>query len=689
MARTWNGLDLQTRFSQLLGDEGDTFKTRVMEWINDIILDISARHDWQSLKVQGRKLVMPGEFEQELELPQPNAPTVAISSGGSLTESSVYKVLITHFEKKTGAESIAGKESASVTATSVNKTITLTDIPRSIHPLVTSRKIYLIKDSGNPLFVKELFDNTTVTTTIDVESSSLIQPPDREYMKTLSGHPRETNQRYLRHRPKDQMMLERDGTPNEGSLTSYDYLESSRLFLEPRPFGFDTQTQDYSDSSVFTFDSDEVTISGGQACLADQTPTDAKFGASYTTDEDLVNWSSCPFDGTLVGGATVASGKLNLKGLTGKYCTYDATGAINPTRGTIRIRYIPNYTGNPAADKVLWNFQASSGSNVNRLQLKQDSSSAFRLDTYDSSGTLVSSNVGFSTKVFTAGVEYEIEFNYDFSSAVAEQRLFVDGVQFGTTRTLTFTRDDNLTSITYLQIGDTVDSDAEYNEIVGYDVVQHTAAYTAPTASIPESLYKINAPALYISDNLTATFLDDVAVTVTEPTNTQVKYGLRIDDVTKYWDGTHWATSDLSSSQFNDLGTLNENIDSFIDKATSQVQLHVALTSTDGANTPCISNHVFSYKQSTQEVEFDYFRVPREIFAASDSVPQISPMLKEVLEAGVEYKGYKYRDRDGTPGKFQTYQALLNQMISEIGLRARVRQRVRDVVGDADAETLT
>ena len=89
--------------------------------------------------------------------------------------------MVTFVEGVADIESEAGSASSNVTATSANKTITVTNIPTSSDPLVTARNVYLVKDSGEPLFYSTISDNTTTTASITADSTSTIEAPDYSY----------------------------------------------------------------------------------------------------------------------------------------------------------------------------------------------------------------------------------------------------------------------------------------------------------------------------------------------------------------------------------------------------------------------------------------------------------------------------------------------------------------------------
>ena len=83
-------------------------------------------------------------------------------------------------------------------------------------------------------------------------------------------------------------------------------------------------------------------------------------------------------------------------------------------------------------------------------------------------------------------------------------------------------------------------------------------------------------------------------------------------------------------------------------------------------------------------LSFYFFKNPRGVYASVDSTPGIPRFLKEVLAAGVEWKGYQYRDRSGKTDVFRYYNDLMVNAISRMGRPDRQSYTVRDVVGDAD-----
>jgi len=205
-----------------------------MGWMNDVITDIGTRHDWDFFRVKGQKVLVAGNEEQSLIIGPPGAPSVATSSGGSLTDNSVYKVLIT-FVESSGVESAAGTASSSVTPSGSDLQIDVTSIPTSTEPLVTKRKVYLQKDGGAFLLSTTIDDNTTTSTTISADSSSLVEPPDYNPIRVIDGELFLESSSQLEFRDVDQLRLLFQGSFSSGTPSFWSSLGGDRVLLYPKP----------------------------------------------------------------------------------------------------------------------------------------------------------------------------------------------------------------------------------------------------------------------------------------------------------------------------------------------------------------------------------------------------------------------------------------------------------------------
>ncbi|MCH6577472.1 MAG: hypothetical protein IH807_06560, partial [Proteobacteria bacterium] len=127
-------------------------------------------------------------------------------------------------------------------------------------------------------------------------------------------------------------------------------------------------------------------------------------------------------------------GKLDLKGNTKQYVDYVATSNADSQQvGAVRFKVTPNYTGAPSTDtQFLFSISQAEGNVNNHLAVHHDITSGnLRIAMNDQAG--VSNTVILGAWSPVAGVEVEFELNYDFNGGA--QRLFLDGVQLGSTAT--------------------------------------------------------------------------------------------------------------------------------------------------------------------------------------------------------------------------------------------------------------
>ncbi len=349
----------------------------------------------------------------------------------------------------------------------------------------------------------------------------------------------------------------------------------------------------YVNPANFTFDSSVVEFDGSRAKLKSLLALPVTFAASFGTDFNA-HYGLGTLTGTAFGSPTVSGGKLNLTGnVANKYVDWSGTGNSNhPTTGAWRFKYTPNYSGNPANLQQIITVSAAAGNIMNQMQLQHASSDGqLLLATHGSNSIFQTGGTGaFGIWVPVTGQTYEIEVNYDFTGAGA-CRIFIDGVQKGSTLVGTATRNNTMA---LLRVG----GSATYTGAVNFSIddlhifnsVQHTANYT-PGAEV--SNYSTTNPSIKV---VSAIATDDVLTfeAVTSATGLDaVKFQLEVDGILKYWNGTAWVTA-FGYAQSNTIAEINTNSPALL-SAGAEVKLVAYLHSDSGITYPSITSATFSY----------------------------------------------------------------------------------------------
>jgi len=109
-----------------------------------------------------------------LGIPVPGAPTVAVSSGGSLLDATIYEVRTSFEGSGIGTEGNAGTVSAQVTTADPNLQIDVTNIATTTNPLIDKVNIYLrdVTNAGSFLFVAQINEGTTTFTIDEIPTST-------------------------------------------------------------------------------------------------------------------------------------------------------------------------------------------------------------------------------------------------------------------------------------------------------------------------------------------------------------------------------------------------------------------------------------------------------------------------------------------------------------------------------------
>ncbi len=414
-------------------------------------------------------------------------------------------------------------------------------------------------------------------------------------------------------------------------------------------------SEDFASSAGLTFDAQKTEFVGGVMRQIDQRPANATFHANYNTNENG-NWGDGVLAGTLVGGAVVSGGKLDLTGNTGaKYCNYDGVDNGGASQiGCVRMKFTPKST----APSGIWAFFTESQafeSDNNELFLFQDSGGSISFRMKDSTGTQIF-NQPLSTFVWTIDQEYELELNWDLNTGAS--RFFIDGIQHGVTVTTTGTR----TNVDVFRVGNftsspSVGNDFLIDDFVYFDAVQHTTNYT-PGAAIPQTIYATDT--ILIPDFIYSglEFIQSLELLTTTEVNSP---HFTIEG--KYWDGANWVASDGSFTQSNDKSTINANIAALV--LSSQTEISVQVVWSDSNNQMSVDNLDIEY--TGQEFAAEGTILTNNAFIAQEILsfdaveinppdPQVSAIRYIINANGVDrwHDGINWVNSNGTSAESNT-----------------------------------
>lgn len=337
--------------------------------------------------------------------------------------------------------------------------------------------------------------------------------------------------------------------------------------------------EDFSDDTDFIYDNTKAEFIGGKVQQKDQTPTDATFGANYDSDING-NWGNGILTGTAIGGALVDSGKLDLSFDDIRYIDYDANlNADSQQTGCIKFKITPNYNIGPSSENGIFVICKNPGDHTNMIFIRHSSGGAFRIHLYDKDQNLIEEKY-LGTWAPVLGQEYEMEINWNIT--IGETRVFIDGIQKGTTATGTGIRDSN---INLLRIGSgrdaTQNSNFKIDDLIIFSTVQHTANYT-PGYSVTKKYVesKIELPEFIHSET------DSSSLSATTVESGTPKYIVN----NLYWNGSAWVTSDGTYLQANTISEVSTNIGSL----PTHTVLNIDIVFTDSASQSSVDNLVMT-----------------------------------------------------------------------------------------------
>lgn len=357
-----------------------------------------------------------------------------------------------------------------------------------------------------------------------------------------------------------------------------------------------TSAISYVTAGNFTYDDSLVEFTGVLARLRDLREElgdgNATFHAGFGSNANG-NWG----DGVLTESSAttppVASGMLDLRGSLTDYAQWaaldnaDHVGAL-----TLCVDIKPNYTGSPGALQSFIMVNKTGTVVNNLIQIAHATNGNIVVHMYGDNG--VGANHTIAAWSPTAGVTYNFELNVDNVGGTC--RLFINGTQHGSNFTSTVSRSAGNINVLRVGRGSGVlgegNPNFEADNVVVYDTVQHTSAFT-PVASIPATVYSIANPKVVQNASVLQDAVESFSASTSVAGADLVKYTLEVDDQEYYWTGSAWAESDGTYSQSNTAAEISANAATF--DVPGQLSIVAYLHSAAGDTRPSLTSVTLGY----------------------------------------------------------------------------------------------
>lgn len=201
--------------------------------------------------------------------------------------------------------------------------------------------------------------------------------------------------------------------------------------------------------------------------------------ADYETGADLTTYQTSA-TGTLHGGATVHDGLLDMYGgVLSRKVEYDGDNFTATQTGCINM-LIQFEKANSVDPQYVFNFTPAGTLGANSLVLFLQSSDDqwYIYDKNNTNGWINGASFAGGAWNPTPDQTYEIELNFDYTAGAT--RLFIDGTQYGITRTGTGARSAGSTEELFLgnsYAGFNSEPEMKILDFKVWDTVQHTSDY--------------------------------------------------------------------------------------------------------------------------------------------------------------------------------------------------------------------
>lgn len=355
-----------------------------------------------------------------------------------------------------------------------------------------------------------------------------------------------------------------------------------------------SSTVNYVTESDFTQSNSALTeFTGTTVALEDQTPTNETLFVPFVT-KDLLRSTGGSNTGTFLGSGSVSGGQLDLTvGNSGWSCVMTSKTGSDTDILEFRMVIVPQFTGGPAAEAILFREQKGSSDTSGQILLRWKTNTQFNL------GIRTSADVSAFTEDLggvsaTSGTAIEIVGTFNCNTGA--YAVYVDGVDLGVTNTTVVSRG----TIDYFEIGSaTVAHNLLVNHIERFDTIIQTANFTSPL-TVVETLYSVADPTVLVNSGILLDSLVTFTGVVTETGGDLCNFVMNVSGTDKYHDGSSWVASDCSIAQSNTIAEVNTNAATLTTTAIT-LKIKAVLNSSDGSTTPSATSVTFTYSFSIAE----------------------------------------------------------------------------------------
>lgn len=307
-----------------------------------------------------------------------------------------------------------------------------------------------------------------------------------------------------------------------------------------------TFNQPFTSDSGFTYDNTKAQFIGGKVEQTDQTPANSVLGITYTTDENI-SWGQQAGTGTLLNGASVSGGFLDVTGGATESAYYSGL-SLPSNAGAVKLIFKPGFSGAPGVDGYVF---ASTG--ISQFYVLISGAGNIRFIVKNDAGTQAIDTAS-GVVAWVNGQEYEILVNWNVSGNIGN--IYIDGTRVANETSFTGSR----TSVnTGLNIGAYEGSVGGVNgsikDVVIYNTVQESDASYTPGYTLPETQYvssKVECPQFsYSGGGAVQAFTNFVTTETGVPTYI-------LNDL--YWDGAAWSSSNGTRAQSSPVANVTANI---------------------------------------------------------------------------------------------------------------------------------